>query len=111
MQDEQWKDVIGRIQDTFRVLDHEVTRGDELTGDVESIEFETPQGKMKLERTSKPRVVGKTAIGSKRIGSSSTVKYQYSETDRVHTVKAYRWEDEAWMEISGQGGGMPLGSR
>ena len=77
MQDEQWKDVIGRILDTFKVLNHEVTRGDELTGDVESIEFETLQGKMKLERTSKPRVVGKSAIGSKRMGSSSSVKYEY----------------------------------
>jgi len=109
MQDEQWKDVIGRIQDTFNVLNHQVTRGDEFTGDIESIEFETPQGKMKLERTSKPRVVGKTAIGSKRIGSSSTVKYQYSETDKIHTMKAYRWQNEEWSEISPQNG-VPLGS-
>lgn len=107
MKDEQWKDVVGRVLDTFTVLNHEVTRGDEFTGDVESIEFETPRGTMKLERTSKPRVIGKSAIGSKRIGSSSTVKYEYSATEKVHIFKAYRLVGGAWEEIS-SGGATPF---
>lgn len=108
MNDEQWRETVGRIQDSFRVLDHQHIRGDEVTGDLEFIEFESPQGKMKLERTSKPRVIGKTAIGSKRIGSAVKVHYEYSSTDRVHTVKAYRWDPRltTWQEIL-PGNGMP----
>ncbi|MBI4426262.1 MAG: hypothetical protein HY567_01690 [Candidatus Kerfeldbacteria bacterium] len=107
MHDEQWKETVGRIQDTFRVLSHEVVRGDEVSGDVEFIEFESPQGRMKVERTSKPRIVGKTALGSKRIGSSVSVHYEYSPTDRVHTVKAYRWNDVKgdWDEVTAPTGG------
>lgn len=107
MNDEQWRETIGRIQDTFKVLDHEVVRADEVTGDTERIEFETPQGKMKLERVSKPRVVGKSALGSKRIGGSVSVRYQYSATEKVHTMKAYRWDEQSgdWKEIVMKGEG------
>lgn len=102
MNDEQWKETVGRIQDTFKVLNHEVVRGDEVSGDVELIEFESPQGRMKLERVSKPRVVGKSALGSKRIGSAVSVRYEYSPTDRVHTVKAFRWNEASgeWEAIA-----------
>ncbi|MBI4092648.1 MAG: hypothetical protein HY420_01860 [Candidatus Kerfeldbacteria bacterium] len=111
MNDEQWQETIGRIQDTFKVLDHEVTRGDEVSGDTERIEFETPQGKMKLERISKPRVVGKSTIGSKRIGGSVSVRYQYSSTDKISTVRAYRWDDQVgeWKEISAKDRTGPYG--
>ncbi|MFH0828996.1 MAG: hypothetical protein V1907_02335 [Candidatus Kerfeldbacteria bacterium] len=111
MHDEQWKDTIGRIQDTFKVERHEVTRGDEASGDLEVIEFETPQGRMKLERVSKPRVIGKTALGSKRIGSNVSVKYQYSATEKVHTVRAFRWDAARgdWLEIMGKNESTPYG--
>lgn len=110
MQDEKWQETIGRIQDTFRVLNHEITRGDAESGDVETIDFETPAGKMRLERTSKPRVIGKTALGSKRIGGSVSVQYEYSASEKVHTVKAYRWNDGSatWAEIDAQRGGFSL---
>lgn len=105
MNDEQWKETVGRIQDTFRVLGHEMVRGDELTGDIETIEFESPQGRMKLERTSKPRVIGQSALGSKRIGGNVAVRYQYSATERINTVKAFRMEPGSgeWVEIAGTG--------
>lgn len=107
MQDEKWRETLGRIKDTFDVLAHEQIHGDAVSGEVEFIEFVTPGGKMKLERTSKPRVIGKTAIGSKRIGSTATVQYQYSDTEKIHIFKAYRWDErlQAWTEIDIQRGG------
>ena len=107
MHDEQWKETIGRVQDSFHVLDHQIITGDQVSGDVEYIEFETPQGKIRLERTSKPRVVGKSALGSRRIGGSVSVQYQYSATDRIHTVKAFRWDDRTseWVELKHGFGG------
>lgn len=106
MQDEQWKDTVTRIEDTFHVLRHEVIRGDEVSGDHEVIEFETPRGRMKLERVSKPRVIGKSALGSKRIGGSVNVKYEYSATERTHHVNAFQWSEASqdWTPIDFQGG-------
>lgn len=106
MHDEQWRETVGRIQDTFTVLEHEVVRGDPESGDVEFIVFQSPQGKMKLERTSRPRVVGKNAIGSKRIGGTVSVKYEYSSSEFVHTLKAFRWNERRndWDEVAAPGG-------
>ncbi len=106
MHDDQWRETIGRIQDSFHVLDHQIVHGDEVSGDLEFIEFESPQGKMRLERASRPRVIGKTAIGSKRIGSSVNVKYEYSASERIHTVTAYRWNEATgeWVTMAAPGG-------
>jgi len=106
MNDEQWQDTVTRIEDTFTVLRHEVVRGDEISGDTEVIEFQTPQGKMKLERISKPRVIGKSALASKRIGGSAAVKYEYSATERIHSMTAFRWDEagQEWKTIEMKGG-------
>lgn len=106
MQDEQWRDTVTRIEDTFKVTAHDVVRGDEVSGDMETIEFETPQGKMKLERVSRPRIIGKSGLVSNRIGSGATVKYEYSSTEKIHTVTAFRWDDTKldWTAIDLKGG-------
>lgn len=106
MQDEQWRDTVTRIEDTFKVTRHEVVRGDEVSGDTETIEFETPQGRMKLERTSRPRVIGKSGLASNRIGSGATIKYEYSATEKIHSVTAFRWNEseQGWAAIDLQGG-------
>lgn len=108
MKNDQWQETVGRIQDTFHVVSHEVVRGDEYSGDVETLVFDGPQGRMKLERTSRPRVTGKSAIGSKRIGGSVKVQYQYSATEKVHTVKAFRWNPQrsTWDDVT-DGAGNP----
>ena len=101
MTEEKWKEIIGKIKDGFEVFEHETKKFEDMPGQVEYIIFNGPIGKMKLEFTSKPLVIDKKGLGSKRIGSKTTVEYIYSDTEKVNTLKAYKWDDgqDDWMEI------------
>lgn len=101
MNDERWEGIIGKIKDGFEVIEHDTKSLDPDPGSVEFIIFQGPLGKMKLERTTKPLVLDKRAIGSKRIGSQATVQYVYSDTEKVHTFKAFKWDttQDDWVEM------------
>jgi hypothetical protein len=103
MTDEKWQQIKGLVKDKFKVLDErtEDLPEDGPPGTVEIIEFIGPLGKMKLERTDSPLVIDKKTIGSRRIGSETKVEYVYSDTERVHKFRAYRWneDDGAWVEM------------
>ena len=71
-------------------------------GEIEYIIFNGPSGKIKLERTVKPAVLDKKGLGSKRIGSLTKVEYIYSDTDKVDIFKAYKWENDGWVEIEAE---------
>lgn len=102
MTDERWKEIKGRIVEKFVVLCESEEALLDAPGTVEIIEFQTPAGKFRLERTDQPLVLDKKVIGSKRIGSEPKVEFVYSETERVHKFKAYQWnnETESWKEIT-----------
>jgi len=101
MQDEKWQEILGKVKDNFEVLEEDKEELDPGPGEVEYIIFIGPLGKMKLERTSRPVVLDKKGIGSRRIGSQASVEYIYSETDKSHTFKAYKWgeEQDDWVEM------------
>ena len=103
MTDERWQEVISQIKDNFKVL---AERQEDLAkepggGTVEVIEFIGPLGKMKLERTTQPKILDKKTIGSRRIGSDTKVEYIYSDTELVHRFKAFKWNetDNIWVEV------------
>ncbi|MCL5794876.1 MAG: hypothetical protein M1338_00750 [Patescibacteria group bacterium] len=95
MTDEKWQQVIANIKDNFELISHETSpiAEEDGGGEAEIIEFNGPLGKMKLERTTQPLVIDKKTIGSRRIGSQTKVEYVYSDTEKVHRFKAYRWSD------------------
>lgn len=101
MQDEKWQGIIGRVKDDFEVLEEGTKEVEESPGSVEFIIFNGPLGKIKLERTTKPLVIDKKGLGSRRIGSQTKVEYIYSDTEKVHTFKAYKWDDtrDDWEEM------------
>ena len=104
MTEEKWLDTIAQIKDNFEVIGHrtEDLEPESGRGTVEIIEFTGPLGKIKLERTTQPLVIDKKTIGSRRIGSQTTVEYLYSDTEKVHRFKAYRFDenDQIWVEIA-----------
>ncbi len=101
MTDERWIEIKALIEDKFEILHSSVEETGEDGGTVEIIEFVSPMGKIRLERTNRPLVIDKKVIGSKRIGSEHKVHFVYSDTEKVHTFKAYRWNDESnsWIEM------------
>jgi len=112
MTDEKWQDIIAKIKDNFELLDHRTQNlpQEQGRGEVEIVEFNGPLGKMKLERTTQPLVIDKKTIGSRRIGSETTVEYIYSDTEKVHKFKAFKWEEDRdnWVEMQMERGGFEL---
>ncbi len=110
MTNERWENLIEMIEAKFGLdqrrqeeLDlGENAAGKPVKGEIEIIEFKGPLGKMKLERTTKPLVLDKKTHYTRRIGSQTKIDYVYSETEKVHQMKAYRWNGE-WEEVKAEG--------
>lgn len=102
MTDEKWQDTIATIKEKFGIIEQskeEIT--EEGGGTVEKIVFNGPLGKMMLERIVRPLIIGKKTTGSKRIGSWTRVDYIFSDTEKVHKLKVYKWNSNqnVWEEI------------
>jgi len=96
--DEHWFELTERIRDTFRVTLDVERPIDPGPGKIEELEFESPRGKMRLERVSRPVVLDRKAHFSKRVGGQTTEEYVYSDSEFSHRVAFYRWVDEGWQE-------------
>lgn len=105
MNDEKWQATIGRIKDEFEVLEEKTVELEDTPGQKEYIVFQGPMGKIKLERLTKPLFEGTRGIGSKRIGSQAKVEYLYSDTEKTHAFKAYKWNEAAgdWQTLEAGG--------
>lgn len=110
MNDDRWQDILLKVKENFGI-DNQETRElseEEGLGEMESVEFNGPLGKMKLERTTQPLVLDRKSIGSKRIGSDKVIQYTYSDTEKFHKFKAYKWNDAQndWEEMQMERGEM-----
>jgi hypothetical protein len=102
MSPEKWQQIKGQIQDTFKDAKITVEKlAEPEVGDKETILFTGPLGQMKLEYFTRPVVVDKKTIGSRRIGSTTAVEYIYSDSEFSHTLKAFKWDEVQadWLEI------------
>ena len=100
MNDDKWGELLDRIKDRFGILeegDEEIL--DMPSGRREFVVFEGPMGKMMLERTTKPRVMGEKSFGGSKYGTGSGVEKIYSPDETVKTMKAYRLVGEDWEEV------------
>ena len=99
MQDEKWQELISRIKDSFSVLENDIKDG-EIDGEkTESIVFENSLGKMKLERTLKPKLLEEKTHYSGRVGSQTQVEKVYSQDEFISFVKLYRENNGEWNEL------------
>ena len=110
MQDEKWQETVVKIKTNFTVSSHttEDLPEDRGLGTVETIEFTGPLGKIKLERTTQPLILDRKSLGSKRIGSDKVIQYTYSDTEKVHKLIVYKWNDanQDWEELKMDRGDM-----
>jgi len=106
MTPQKWQQIKGMVQDNFpdvRITLEDLPEAD--VGEIETLYFTGPLGKMKVECITKPVVLDKQTHGSRRIGSHHEVEYIYSETDFNYLLKAYKWDDALsdWVEIDLKG--------
>jgi len=101
MTEDRWKEIIDLVNEKFELTARETQELPEEDGGgtMEYLEFTGPMGQMRLEFTVKPLVLDKKVIGSKRIGSESTVQYTYSDTEKAHIFKVYRKQGDEWSEM------------
>src|SRR6266566_3949454 len=108
MQDDKWEALKEELKRKFKVEDEhfedlmvQTADGPVVSGKAEVIIFETPMGKVKLARESKPVVLGKKEFYSHQQGKAARVEYEFSDTEFSHKIKAYKWDDDndEWKEI------------
>jgi len=97
---DKWEQIKALVSDKFDLTD----KGEEQIDDLSSkeyLEFVKDDQRMKLELIIKPKVVEKKTIYSRRIGSETSEKFIYDETEKVYSLKVYRYDDvsDAWEEI------------
>jgi len=108
MTDKKWEKLIYEVEEKFGILDRfqedfvvdETTRGGEIYGKKDIVLFKGPIGKIKLERETRPRVVDKKVLHTRRIGGRVAMDYVYSNEDTVTQLKVYKENEEGeWEEI------------
>ena len=103
MTEERWEQIKETTKKNFEVLENTITDlpEDQGGGTKEALIFNGPLGKIKLEFVIKPLVIGKKTHYSKRMGTSAKVDYIISETEKVNTFFAFKWDEasENWLEI------------
>ncbi|TSC95752.1 MAG: Uncharacterized protein Athens101410_339 [Parcubacteria group bacterium Athens1014_10] len=108
MNQEKWLDLKLKTKEKFGIAKEsseelelaEKEDGTKIMEKKEIIEFESPMGRIKLEKISKPKVIGKKTLYSRRIGSNIEVKYDYSPDEIIHQLKAYKQDNGQWQEIT-----------
>ena len=110
MNQEKWLDLKLDIKEKFGIKDEkkeEMELGQKEDGtkfmeEKEIVEFESPLGRIKLEKITKPKVLDKKTLYSRRAGSNIEVEYVYSPDETVCQFKAYKWngEKDEWDEIT-----------
>ena len=101
MRDEKWYSLLEDIREKFGTIDEQVQSFDQGRTKVETIVFEGASGRMKLERTARPLFQEKRVHFSKRIGSTPSIEYVPSDTEKIEKVKLFKWDQmDGWVEIS-----------
>lgn len=103
-QESRWKKLYEKISDEFGIEEESsrklrLMRGTGAYRD--AITFSTPRGRMKLERTVKPKVVDVKFHFSRKTNRGSYQEVEYSPTEIVEIIKLYRWDNlgNRWREV------------
>ena len=105
MHEEKWLQIRDMIAKNYADVEEyeEDLEEKEGKGSVQGMEFTGPLGRMRLERVTKPVLLQKKTAYARRAGSVSKVTdYQYSETETLSTLKAYKYDEGAdlWEEVT-----------
>ena len=108
MNTEKWEKIIYQIEEKFGVDRHEfedfvvgeTLQGKKIMGKKEIVEFKSPFGKMKFEKITKPKIIDKKILTSKRIGGRAAVDYIWSDTEESSFIKIYKEDNGVWGEVN-----------
>ncbi|MDD5606109.1 MAG: hypothetical protein PHR51_02215 [Patescibacteria group bacterium] len=100
MNDSKWADLITNVESKFEVLENSKYDIEDIPNAfAEVVVFMGPLGKMKLERVTRPRVVGEKTFGGSKYGAASGTEKIYSEDEFVNVMRVYREVGGEWQEV------------
>jgi len=109
MNEEKWGDIVELIEQKFGIIDRtkeEMPIGDDFNEDkarekIDSIIFDGPLGRMKVQNIIRPVVLDKKAHYTKTIGQGAQIEIDYSDNETTSKIKAFKWDDigSDWVEI------------
>lgn len=101
MNDQRWEEVLRRLDRQFGNLEFDESEDEETHAVSESVTWQSPAGRMKLVRTTRPLVVDKKTHYSNRAGGGTHVEYVYSKTESTSRIRLFRWSEPQndWEEI------------
>lgn len=107
MTDDKWGDLLFMVQEKFTLDERTkepIYEQDEAEqpikrGSKEIVIFETPDGRVKLERSSRPLIIDKKYHYHKGSSGRAQVEYTYSETEQTHSLEAFREVAGEWEPI------------
>ena len=110
MNPEKWENIIFLIEEKFGIKNRyqeefEVAtglEGNSIKGQKEIIEFSSPLGLIKLEKISRPKIIDKKVLSTKRIGGKVAIDYIYSPEEKTYQFKIYKLNEgqKEWEEIN-----------
>ena len=99
MTEEKWEEIVGRIKDEFKGVEHKTLDGEYENETLEELIFDGPAGRMKLVRKTKPRLLEEKTHYSGRVGQSTEIEKVYSKDEFVNTIDLFCDEDGNWVPV------------
>lgn len=109
MQDEKWENLLDNLEIKFGKLERKKQKsistddvGNEIKNEEEWVEIETPMGKMKVARITRPLITDKKVHYTHSGGSRGKIEYILSDTEKSHKVVLSKWDSlkSDWQEIN-----------
>ncbi|MFZ5391311.1 MAG: hypothetical protein ACOZAJ_03500 [Patescibacteria group bacterium] len=99
---ERWQDLAAKLKERFPAAQAGRQELVDQQGHLEYVELTSSAGLVRFELLVRPKIIGKKTIYSKRIGSSTTVEYQYDANEHTLTLRVLLADQASgdWQEIS-----------
>lgn len=101
MNDDQWEDLKENIRGKGIEINEKTEDAatfddleNKIPGKKEILEFKTEIGKIKIERTSRPKILDKKAHYHKGAGGQAKLEYVLSPDEMSHKVDAFKWDED-----------------
>ncbi|MDD3679010.1 MAG: hypothetical protein PHT36_02065 [Patescibacteria group bacterium] len=105
MNNEKWGDLKIKIEDNFKdlvILKENEERKDDVGNtiktDIETLEFTSPLGKIRIVRTSRPKIIEKKSHYHKGAGAAK-IEYVLSEDEMHHEINIFKINDTGEWEL------------
>lgn len=99
MNDEKWQDLKDKIENRFGKFESHIKSdileddiGNKISQKIESLEFDSPLGNLKIERTVHPKIIDRKAHYHKS-GGGADMEFVVSEDEFSYKVSVFKKDD------------------